>query len=307
AHAASGPCNVAQSRGVAEGSGRGADLVEGALAGAQRRPASGRHLPHGQRSEDLRRESLLPASRRRQRLRHGRQRAPEQRRLQSRADHHGGRLLRVEPPDAALEGDEVRMKRLWLLAIVLAPGMIVPVSNAYYPATKGEGCTGCHEMRPVYETWKQSSHRNIACLECHGGVRNEPANARRLAKHMSGNIPEQIRLKGLDVVAIMDRCKSCHQQEFAQWQAGPHGAPFAKIFIDKTHNAQRLLMDDCLRCHGSYYEGGVRDLVTPVDTKGPWTFRDAQWTDQPIVPCYGCHRIHQQGEPSTAGRVHDPE
>ena len=29
-------------------------------------------------------------------------------------------------------------------------------------------------------------------------------------------------------------------------------------------------MDDCLRCHGMHFEGGIRDLVAPVDTKGPW-------------------------------------
>ena len=31
-----------------------------------------------------------------------------------------------------------------------------------------------------------------------------------------------------------------------------------------------MLMDDCLRCHGMYFEGGVRDVVTAVDRKGPW-------------------------------------
>jgi len=200
------------------------------------------------------------------------------------------------------------MKRLWLLAIVLAPGLIVPASNAYYTATDGEGCTSCHEMRATWQTWKQSSHRNVACLECHGGLRNEPANARRLEKHLSGDIPEQIRMKGIDVARMIDRCKGCHQQEFAQWRNGPHGTPFSHVFLDKKHNSERLLMDDCLRCHGSYYEGGIRDLVRPVDTKGPWTFKDPEWGNQPVVACYACHQIHRPGEPmppmTTASRPH---
>ena len=32
-------------------------------------------------------------------------------------------------------------------------------------------------------------------------------------------------------------------------------------------------MDDCLRCHGMQFEGGIRDLVTPLDTHGPWQSR----------------------------------
>ena len=62
---------------------------------------------------------------------------------------------------------------------------------------------------------------------------------------------------------MMERCKSCHRQEFADWQAGPHGATFAQFSWTQKQNRQRLLMDDCLRCHGSQFEGGMRDLVTP--------------------------------------------
>ena len=34
-------------------------------------------------------------------------------------------------------------------------------------------------------------------------------------------------------------------------------------------------MDDCLRCHGMHFEGGVRDLVTPVNAHGPWSMLKA--------------------------------
>ena len=33
-------------------------------------------------------------------------------------------------------------------------------------------------------------------------------------------------------------------------------------------------MDDCLRCHSMHFEGSIRDLVTPVDTHGPWRLVD---------------------------------
>ncbi len=63
------------------------------------------------------------------------------------------------------------------------------------------------------------------------------------------------------------QCQTCHRQEFAAWQAGPHSATYARIFLDKKHNAANMLMDDCLRCHGMHFEGGIRDLVAPLDTR----------------------------------------
>ena len=55
-------------------------------------------------------------------------------------------------------------------------------------------------------------------------------------------------------------------------------------------------MDDCLRCHGMYYEGGIRDLVTPIETAGPWQLIDSALADQPAIPCLACHEIHTEGQ-----------
>ncbi|MFN7998579.1 MAG: cytochrome c3 family protein [Bryobacteraceae bacterium] len=196
------------------------------------------------------------------------------------------------------------MKRaLWIVAAAVPCLLLMlPASSLYYKSTAGEGCAKCHEIRGNWDTWHASTHRGVACSECHGdsltgGLDFHLGNFRRLIKHVSGNVPEQIRIKGLDNAAMLARCQKCHQQEFADWKMGPHGSTFAKFFLDQKHNHQRLLMDDCLRCHGMDYEGGVRDLVTPVDTKGPWTMRDPRWADQPAIPCLACHEMHRHGQP----------
>ena len=56
-------------------------------------------------------------------------------------------------------------------------------------------------------------------------------------------------------------------------------------------------MDDCLRCHAMHFEGGIRDLVTPLDRKGPWTFVNEEDAGLPAVPCLACHSVHRKGEP----------
>jgi hypothetical protein len=56
-------------------------------------------------------------------------------------------------------------------------------------------------------------------------------------------------------------------------------------------------MDDCLRCHGTHYDGSIRDLVMPIDTQGPWKLRDPALADRPVIVCLNCHVMHHHGDP----------
>lgn len=197
-----------------------------------------------------------------------------------------------------------KRRLLWIAGcLALAVALVPPASSVYFRATGGEGCaSSCHEIRDTYNLWHESTHRSVACASCHGdaftsGVAFELANARRLFRHLGDTIPEQIRVKGIDVATMTDRCRNCHRQEFADWKAGPHGSTFSTIFLDGQHNRATRLRDDCFRCHGSYYEGPIRQLVTPIDMRGPWKFTDAQWSQQPAIPCLACHQMHRRGEP----------
>ncbi|MCL4401983.1 MAG: cytochrome c family protein, partial [Acidobacteria bacterium] len=112
-----------------------------------------------------------------------------------------------------------------------------------------------------------------------------------------GQAPEQIHLGLDDVLAMVDRCRNCHQQEYAQWRSGPHSTTYARIFMDPEHNRKRLLMDDCLRCHGMHFQGAIGDVVQPLNTKGPWTLRDVKLVSAPAIPCLACHSMHREGQP----------
>jgi hypothetical protein len=94
----------------------------------------------------------------------------------------------------------------------------------------------------------------------------------------------------------MERCRGCHRQEFAQWQSGAHSATYDRLFVDASHNRKRLLNDDCLRCHGMHFEGGIRELVTPVNARGPWRLLRPELANQPAIPCLSCHQVHREGE-----------
>jgi len=193
------------------------------------------------------------------------------------------------------------MKAL-IASIVLAAAalLMIPTASFVYESGGPEACARCHEMGTPVSQWHTSTHRKVGCAACHGDALTTDANfhltnARRVWQHWNGGVPEKARLGPADVFAILDRCRNCHQQEFAAWSTGPHAIKYKQIFLDSKHNSNRHLMDDCLRCHGMHFNGGIRDLVEPLNNKGPWTLRQAAISEQPVIPCLTCHAMHREG------------
>src|SRR5574341_427060 len=182
--------------------------------------------------------------------------------------------------------------RPWLLGAALVAlgfaSMLVGTS-AYYGGSDGAGCGRCHEIRPAVEAWKHSSHRGVGCASCHGSslsadARMHTKSLERVLRHARGEAPEQIHIRHEDVAPLVERCAACHRQEHADWQSGPHGTPYAGLFVNPEHNASQQLMDDCLRCHAMHFEGGIGELVTPIDRRGPWTLVKPEYAGLPAAP-----------------------
>jgi Cytochrome c554 and c-prime len=193
-------------------------------------------------------------------------------------------------------------RALPLLVVLLAAVLFLPSASVYYRYSGGRSCSGCHEIWQPYTDWHTSTHRNVPCAECHGDVLTLDAgfhlkNMSRLVTHVRGEVPEHVRLKPDDIRKMEKRCAKCHEQEYADWAASSHAATYKEIFLDDKHNHQEHLMDDCLRCHAMHFNGAIRDLVTPIDTKGPWQLRDASLAQEPVIPCITCHQMHRQGNP----------
>jgi len=200
--------------------------------------------------------------------------------------------------------------------VALAVVLMVPGASLYYESGGGTGCTKCHEMNQVFDLWHASSHRDVSCSKCHGGAFTpDPAfhfnNATRVYYHLRGDLPEQIKIRSVDMDTMVERCRSCHRQEYAQWQAGPHSATYERIFTNKTHNTNHLLMDDCLRCHGMHFEKGIRELVAPLDRTGPWRVIPPGMAQKPAMPCLTCHTVHRSGpqlkKVGEEGRIEGPK
>jgi hypothetical protein len=201
------------------------------------------------------------------------------------------------------------MKRLLILGTiaVCSVGLLAAGgwygTSLYYAAGHGDACADCHEMAADVSAVHSSPHYNAGCTDCHDA--SLATKLRHIRVHLSGSQPEQIRMREVDVRQMIVSCQKCHEKEYASWHAGPHSATYAAVFINADENAKRRLMDDCFRCHGMYFNGAVRDLVQPQDTRGPWHLTRPELADQPTIPCQACHWIHREGSPETkpAGRI----
>ncbi|MGB7742133.1 MAG: multiheme c-type cytochrome, partial [Terracidiphilus sp.] len=190
-------------------------------------------------------------------------------------------------------------KRTAIAAVSLALLAFVSVfgASAYYSSERGQGCASCHEMKSYVLVAHDSPHRAMGCMECHdAGLRTK---LRHTWVHITHKWPENIRLREVDVLATSANCQRCHQQEYATWHAGPHSATYTQIFTNRQQNSRQMLMDDCLRCHGMYFGGSIRDLVQPQNKTGPWHLVPARLADQPAMPCGACHWLHREGAPET--------
>jgi len=191
----------------------------------------------------------------------------------------------------------IKWAAIALVSVFLLAFAGVYGASAYYSSELGQGCASCHEMKSYATVARDSAHRTVGCMECHdAGMRTK---LRHTWVHLTRRWPESIRLREIDVLAMTANCRNCHQQEYASWHAGPHSATYSRIFTNSAQNSRQRLMNDCLRCHGMYFDGSIRELVEPQDTTGPWHLLHSRLADQPTMPCATCHWIHREGGPES--------
>jgi hypothetical protein len=196
------------------------------------------------------------------------------------------------------------MKRIILLisALVLVIALLFLSYSRWNAASPTKTCASCHEITHAVDLWQGSSHRNIACKECHGtalseGFHSLKEKAAMVFNHKSSNQPEDVKISEIQRLKVMERCEACHQAEYTKWNSGGHSMTYSQVFLDEAHNKTEAIYEDCLRCHGMFFKGTVADIVEPIDMTGPWKMKDASLGDRPSIPCFACHQVHREGVP----------
>lgn len=86
-------------------------------------------------------------------------------------------------------------------------------------------------------------------------------------------------------------CAQCHTKEHRRWKTTLHAASAAAVLLNKDHNKEELLTDECLLCHVPFQAGKYRvgDFVQPLNQKGPWRLVARYASAWQAIKCEVCH------------------
>ncbi|HTY12124.1 MAG TPA: NapC/NirT family cytochrome c [Bacteroidota bacterium] len=208
-----------------------------------------------------------------------------------------------------------KSKKLFLIvsgAILLLLLAFGGFSYYWEAASPQATCASCHEIESSSNMWAKSGHRALLCKECHGtalsnGFHSLKEKGMMFVHHFTEGEKGEVALSEAQRLEIMDNCRRCHGEEYANWTSGGHSATYAAIFLNEKHNSTEQLNADCLRCHGMFYEGTIKDLVAPLSIKGPWTLNISEKSTEPVIPCFTCHEVHRPGIPAVPANASDPK
>lgn len=206
------------------------------------------------------------------------------------------------------------MKKILIISssLLLLVVLLLTSYSRWNSASPAKTCASCHEITHSVDLWSGSTHRNIACKECHGtalseGIHSLKEKGAMLFHHSSKIKPEDLEISEVQRLKVMERCAGCHQTEYAKWNSGGHAMNYSEVFLNSAHNKAESIYEDCLRCHGMFYDGGtIKDIVEPLDTSGPWRLKNASLAERPAIPCFACHQVHQPGNPGVRQKLETP-
>ena len=138
--------------------------------------------------------------------------------------------------------------KMFLAGIVAGICLLLVMGAGYQWAGKPGFCGSCHSMELAHRTWQASNHRQFDCIECH-------------LPH--GSFAESFGYKAK--AGLRDV-----RDEFSRNYS---------VVTPVTPEANKILQDNCLRCHSS----------TVADTR----------MNRGETQCTLCHRnlVHGRGEP----------
>ncbi len=148
-------------------------------------------------------------------------------------------------------------RQLLLLAVFLIIAVLILSTWSVGYTARSEFCVTCHEMDHEYQTWLSSSHKNIACVDCHSGpgfqglVKEKAKGMKEVYLHVTGNYGP------IQADASEIYCYSCHQDKVKTDTARTAVAknPHTIKHFDNGMN--------CLTCHSGIVHNEKLNLVLP--------------------------------------------
>ncbi|HKY31097.1 MAG TPA: cytochrome c3 family protein [Candidatus Polarisedimenticolia bacterium] len=185
------------------------------------------------------------------------------------------------PPGAA------RLPGLAMTAALVAGLAVVALGTTVEITSQPDFCGSCHIMKPYYESWKGSTHKNVACVECHiaPGV---TAEFRKKYEALSMVTSYFTGTYGTNPWAEIDdaACLRCHERRLLSGKE-----LFGDVLFDHAAHLSGMRRGKTLRCtscHSQIVQGS--HIAVTASTCILCHFKD-QPSGTGTARCTLCHHV----------------
>ncbi len=170
--------------------------------------------------------------------------------------------------------------------------LTVLTAGAAWYTSRSQFCNSCHIMEPYYQSWVESSHANVPCIECHfppgfgGKVRGKLLGLIQLAKYVTesqgprpaAEIPDESCLRS-----------GCHDTRLLSGKVQFKGVTFDHTpHLGDLRRGKKLR---CVSCHSQMVQG--EHMTVTESTCFLCHFKDTGFNEG-IGACTRCHQIPEK-------------
>ncbi|MHC5081765.1 MAG: NapC/NirT family cytochrome c, partial [Planctomycetota bacterium] len=170
-----------------------------------------------------------------------------------------------------------------ILGVVAVAGAVAAIEYTARPSF----CITCHIMKPYYDSWEESSHKHVPCVDCHfepgllETLEGKFKASTHVAKYFTGT-------EGTKPWAeVSDR--SCMRSGCHSWRLLRGRIPFKRVYFDHRHHLLEMRRGKrlrCTTCHSQIVQGDHINVTESVCFI--CHFLSAGGTE-PIADCDTCH------------------
>ncbi|HEC32596.1 MAG TPA: hypothetical protein ENI41_08900, partial [Deltaproteobacteria bacterium] len=198
-----------------------------------------------------------------------------------------------------------RLKKKWLILGLSIFIFLVLLISAIEFTSHSRFCSTCHYMKPFYNSWKTSSHRDIECLVCHypPGIRSK-LRAKVEGLLQVGRYWTKLYLKSKPWAEIPDESclrEGCHSKRLLQGAVDFKTVHFDhKIHLTDLKRGKKLR---CTSCHSQIVQG--EHITVTESTCFICHFKKSKHYPR-IADCSHCHLQEDLISSTTSRFNHKP-
>lgn len=184
-----------------------------------------------------------------------------------------------------------KKRKKWLIIFACALGLLLAISIGAIQYTSTSGfCAACHYMKPYFESWETSSHKDAKCSACHyppGGGIQGTLRKKIEGLVMVGRYWTKLYVRSKPWAEIKDESclqEGCHDKRLLEGMVPFKTVVFDhKIHFEDLRRGKRL---QCTSCHSQIVQG--EHITVTESSCFICHFKESEFFPQ-IDDCAHCH------------------